>query len=184
MKIYEYQAKELLSKYGIAVPKGGVASSVKKAASVYKSVLKKGRCVVKAQIYAGGRSQAGGIKVTSGLPRLKKIAKEILGKRLIVAQAGPKGILVKKILVEEAVPTAREFYLGITYDRGLGFPIVLACRMGGIEIEKTRKVNPKAIIRENINPFTGILPYQSRRIAYKLGLKGEAVEEAVRGISS
>lgn len=184
MKIHEYQAKELLSKYGITVPKGGVASSVKVAASVYRKILNKGRCVIKAQIYAGGRGKAGGIKVVSGLPRLKKVTKEILGKRLITAQTGPQGLVVRKVLIEETVPIANEFYLGITYDRKLGFPILLASRMGGVEIEHVAKVNPKAIIKENINPFTGILPYQSRRIAYKLGLKGETVAEAVKQISS
>ncbi len=139
MKIYEHQAKELLSRYGIAVPNGAVASSVKKAASVYRKILKKGRCVIKAQIYAGGRAEAGGIKVVSGLPRLKKVTKEILGKRLVTAQTGPKGLLVRKVLVEEAVPTVREFYLGITYDRGSGFPILLASRIGEVEI-KTRQL--------------------------------------------
>ncbi len=184
MKIHEYQAKELLSKYGITVPKGGVASSVKVAASVYRKILKKGRCVIKAQIYAGGRGKAGGIKVVSGLPRLKKVTKEILGKRLITAQTGPQGLVVRKVLIEETVPIANEFYLGVTYDRSLGFPILLASRMGGVEIEHVAKVNPKAIIKENINPLTGILPYQSRRIAYNLRLKAETVAEAVRQISS
>lgn len=183
MKIYEHQAKELLSRYGIAVPNGAVASSVKKAASVYRKILKKGRCAIKAQIYAGDRAEAGGIKIVSGLPRLKKVTKKILGKRLVTSQTGPRGLLVRKVLVEEAVPAVREFYLGITYDRGSGFPILLASRIGKVEIEKLRKIKPKAIIRENINPFTGILPYQSRRIAYNLGLKGEAAEEAARQIS-
>lgn len=184
MKIHEYQAKELLSKYGIAVPKGAVASSVKKAAFVYRKILKSGRCVVKAQIYAGGRGKVGGIKVVPGLPRLKKAAKEILGKRLVTAQTGPSGLLVRKVLVEETIPIEKEFYLGITYDRNLGCPILLASQMGGVEIEHVAKVNPKAIIRENISPFTGIFPYQARRIAYKLGLKGETVGEAIRQISS
>ncbi len=184
MKIYEHQAKELLSKYDIAVPRGGVASSVKKAASVYRKVLKKGRCAVKAQIYAGGRGRAGGIKVVSGLPRLKKVADGLLGSRLVTVQTGPSGQLVRKVIVEEVVPIVREFYLAITYDRSIGLPILLASRMGGVEIEEIAKRNPKAIIRENINPFTGVLPYQSRRIAYKLGLKGEAIGEAVKQIAS
>lgn len=184
MKIHEYQAKELLSKYGIAVPKGGVASSVKKAAAVYRKVLKKGRCVVKAQIYAGARGKAGGIKVASGLTRLKVVAKSILGQRLITAQTGPGGQPVRKILVEEAVPIEKEFYLAITYDRSLGAPVLLASRMGGVEIEEIAKRYPTAIIREKINPFMGILPYQTRRVAYRLGLKGEMIVEATRQISS
>lgn len=184
MEIHEYQAKALLSKYGITVPRGDVASSVGKATAVYRKLLKKGKCVIKAQIYAGGRGKQDGIKVVSGPPRLKMVTKEFFGKRLVTAQTGPRGQLIRRILIEKAVPLAKEFYLGIKYDRNLGFPVVLASRTGGIEVEEIARRNPKAIVRENINPFIGILPYQSRRIAYKLGLKGETVGEAARQISS
>jgi len=185
LKIHEYQSKELLAKYAVAVPKGTVASSVEKAASAYRKILKKGRCTVKAQVHVGDKGKAGGIKVVSGLPRLKKVAKDILKKRLVTAQTGPYGLLVRKILIEETIPTVSEFYLAITYDISLGTPVLLACRKrGGVEIGDIAKINPKMIIREDINPFTGILPYQSRRIAYKLGLKAEAIEEAAGQISN
>ena len=184
MKIHEYQAKELLAKYAVAVPKGAVASSVEKTASVYRRILKKGRCTVKAQVYLGDKGKAGGIKVVSGLPRLKKVTKDILKKRLVTAQTGPHGLLIRKVLIEETIPTVSEFYLAITYDISLGAPVLLACRKRGAEIENIEKINPKMIIREDINPFTGILPYQSRRIAYKLGLKAEAIEEATAQISN
>lgn len=183
MKIHEYQAKELLSRYAIRVPNGGVISSPERAGKVYKA-LKKNRCAVKAQIYAGGRGKAGGIKVVSGLPRLKKAADGLLGKRLVTAQTGPGGQIVRKVLIEEAVPAVKEFYLGITYDRNLGFPILLASRMGGVEIERIAKINPNSMIREALDPFIGIFPHQSRRIAYRLGLKAEVCAEATSQISS
>jgi succinyl-CoA synthetase beta subunit len=177
MKVHEYQAKEILKKYGVAVPRGHVVDNPAQAREVARDLG--GRVVVKAQIHAGGRGKGGGVKLAKSADEAADLAKQILGMTLVTHQTGPEGRVVRKVLIEEALNIDKELYLGITLDRRLGKPVVMASSQGGMEIEEVAARDPKAIFRETVDPLLGLQPFQARRVAYALGLKGTAFKKAV-----
>ncbi len=183
MNIHEYQAKELLSKYGVRVPIGKVAFTAEEAKQIAND-LNAEKLVVKAQIHAGGRGKAGGVKVTGSVEEAEIIASEMLGMKLVTHQTGPEGKIVGKVLVEEASDIAKEFYLGMVIDRTSEQVVVMASPEGGTEIEEVAKKTPEKILKVHIDPSVGIQPFQCRKIAYFLGLEGKAVNKAVSFIIS
>ena len=180
MKIHEYQAKAILSKYGVAVPRGEMALSREEAEDVAKKLFhqKVSGVVVKAQIHAGGRGKGGGVKVAKTLDEANTWIEKILGMRLVTHQTGPEGKIVQRLLIEETLPIERELYLGIVVDRVTARPVFMASAAGGMEIEEVAAKDPKAILRESIDPVTGFQPYHARKLAFGLGLKGEQISEA------
>jgi len=181
VNIHEYQAKELLLKYGVAVPMGKVALHEDEAEQIAKN-LSVEKFVVKAQIHAGGRGKGGGVKLANVLEDVKRLASEILGMTLVTHQTGPEGKLVSKVLVEEASNIATELYLGMVIDRATENIVIMASQEGGMEIEEVARTNPEKILKECIDPTIGLLPFQCREIAYFLGLKGKTVNKAVKFI--
>ncbi len=181
MNIHEYQAKDLLSKYGVAVPAGKVASHEDEAEQIAQD-LNADKFVVKAQIHAGGRGKGGGVKLANVLEEVKRLASEILGMNLVTHQTGPEGKLVSKVLVEEASNIATELYLGMVIDRATEKVVIMASQEGGMEIEEVARTNPEKILKVYVDPTLGLLPYQCRKIAYFLGLKGKTVNKAVKFI--
>lgn len=177
MNIHEYQAKEILSSYGIPIPRGRVALTSDQVERAAKEMG--GRCVVKAQIYAGGRGKGGGVKLVHHPEQAMELGKELFGKKLVTPQTGPEGLKVRRILVEEAVEIAREFYLSITLDRETSRYCLIASAEGGVEIEEVAQKSPEKIHVLNIDPFTSLRPYQARTIALALGLKGSICEDCV-----
>jgi succinyl-CoA synthetase beta subunit len=182
MKIHEYQAKTILAKYGVAVPRGEVALTREEAEEAAQKLLHNGAkgVVVKAQIHAGGRGKGGGVKVAKNLEEAKMWADKILGMRLITHQTGPEGKIVQRLLIEETLPIERELYLGIVVDRATAKPVFMASAAGGMEIEEVAARDPKAILKEPIDPTVGFQPFHARKLAFGLGLKGEQISEAVR----
>ena len=177
MNIHEYQAKEILGSYEIPVPRGRVcltADQVERAAKMMG-----GRCVVKAQVYAGGRGKAGGVKLVHHPEQAQDLAKELFGRKLVTPQTGPEGLRVRRILVEEAVEIAREFYLSITLDRESSRYCVIASAQGGVDIETVAQKSPEAIHVLTIDPFAGLRSFQARKIALALGLTGSVCEDCV-----
>jgi succinyl-CoA synthetase beta subunit len=182
MKIHEYQGKDILRRYGVAVPKGRPAFSVQEAEEAANWLIHETGnevVVVKAQIHAGGRGKAGGVKVVRGAQKAAETARELLGKTLVTIQTGPEGKEVKRLLVEQGLDIARELYLGMTLDRASGRVTVMASQEGGVEIEEVAKKSPEKILRESIDPVTGLGAWQARNLAYALGLKGNEVKNAV-----
>ena len=179
MNIHEYQAKEIFRKYNVPVPKGGVAFSAEEALNVAKS-LDSNIFVVKAQIHAGGRGKAGGVKIAKDLDEVTLYANEILGKTLVTHQTGPAGKTVGRLLVEEGIDIARELYMGIVLDRQTGQFVFMVSEEGGMEIEKVASETPEKIIKEWIDPGMGLQAFQARKLAYALGLVGVQVREAVK----
>ncbi len=179
MNIHEYQAKELLLKYGVAVPMGKVALHEDEAEQIAKN-LSVEKFIVKAQIHAGGRGKGGGVKLANVLEDVKRLASEILGMTLVTHQTGPEGKLVSKVLVEEASNIATELYLGMVIDRATENIVIMASQEGGMEIEEVARTNPEKILKQYIDPTIGLLPFQCRKIAYFLGLKGKTVNKAVK----
>jgi succinyl-CoA synthetase beta subunit len=179
MNIHEYQAKEIFRKYNVPVPNGGVAFSVEEALTVAQSLDSK-IFVVKAQIHAGGRGKAGGVKIAKNLDEVRLYANEILGKTLVTHQTGPSGKKVGRLLVEEGVDIARELYMGIVLDRQTGQFVFMVSEEGGMEIEKVASETPEKIIKEWIEPGLGLQAFQARKLAYALGLQGVQVREAVK----
>jgi succinyl-CoA synthetase beta subunit len=177
MKVHEYQAKSLLARYGVAIPKGEVADTPEAAREIAKRLG--GAAVVKAQIHAGGRGKGGGVKVAKDADQAFDHARAILGMTLVTPQTGPAGRVVRKVLVEEALDLDRELYLGVTLDRSRSLPVVIASRSGGMEIEEVAAKDPAAVVREPVDPFLGLFPYQARRLAFALGLSGDAFREGV-----
>jgi succinyl-CoA synthetase beta subunit len=177
MKVHEYQAKEILRRYGVPTPRGIVVDSPEAARAAAKELG--GRVVVKAQIHAGGRGKGGGVKLAKTPEEAFDIAKSILGMMLKTHQTGPEGQLVRKVLIEEALNIDKELYLGITLDRKLGKPVVMASAQGGMDIEEVAAKDPNAIHREPIDGVLGMQPFQARSIAYALGLKGNAFKKCV-----
>jgi succinyl-CoA synthetase beta subunit len=182
MNIHEYQAKEILRSFGIPVPRGRVAL---KAAQVERAAREMGgRCVVKAQIYAGGRGKAGGVRLAANPDEALLAAKDLFGKTLVTPQTGPDGLVVRRILVEEAVDIAREFYLSITLDRQTSRYCVIASAEGGMEIEALAEESPEKIHILTIDPYIGLRPYQARKLALALGMTGRLCEECVALITN
>jgi succinyl-CoA synthetase beta subunit len=169
VKIHEYQAKNLLKKFGVSVPRGEVCFSPQEAAAA-AGRLGAPPYVLKAQIHAGGRGKGGGIKVARSLPEVEKLAREIIGMTLVTPQTGPEGKIVRRLLVEEGLEIARELYLGVVVDRAAGMPAVMASAEGGVEIEEVARRSPEKILRCHVRPGFGFRPYQARSLAYGLGL--------------
>jgi len=181
MKIHEYQAKEILREFGVPVPRGGVASTKEEARKIAEDLG--GTVVVKAQIHAGGRGKGGGVKLAANAGVAEGHAGNIMGMKLVTHQTGPEGKEVQKVLVEEGIDIAQELYFGIVLDRVTGQLVLMASREGGVEIEKVAAENPGAIIKELIDPSVGIQPFQLRKLAFGLGLKGDVFKEATRFFS-
>jgi succinyl-CoA synthetase beta subunit len=171
VRIHEYQAKALLRDFGVPVPKGEVADTPAAARAVAERLG--GKVVVKAQVHAGGRGKAGGIKLAGSPGEAETAAGQILGMRLKTPQTPPEGIVVQKVLVEEAFPVAKELYLAVTLDRELGAPVVMASEAGGMEIEEVAARSPSSILRAAADPALGLLPFQVRRLVFGLGLDGD-----------
>ncbi|MEE9389916.1 MAG: ADP-forming succinate--CoA ligase subunit beta [Candidatus Aminicenantaceae bacterium] len=180
MKIHEYQAKKILDKYGLQIPRGEVVDTPSKAREIAEKIGSK--VVLKAQVHAGGRGKGGGIKLASNPEEAEKVAQEMIGMTLVTHQTGPEGKLVKRILVEEALDIAQELYVGIVIDRAKEEPVVMASSEGGVEIEKVAAETPELIFKEYINPATGFIPFQARKLAFKLGLKGNILKQGVKFI--
>ena len=177
MKVHEYQAKELLRHYGVPTPRGEVVDTPEAARLAAKKLG--GRVVVKAQIHAGGRGKGGGVKLAKDPEEAFELAKKILGMTLVTLQTGPEGRVVRKVLIEEALNIDKELYLGITLDRKIGMPVIMASKQGGMEIEEVAAHDPTAIHRQPIDGLLGVQPFQARAVALALGLSGDAYKKCV-----
>src|SRR5437868_11084355 len=186
MKIHEYQAKGILAKYGVAVPRGHVATTREEAESAARSLFDAGATgvVVKAQIHAGGRGKGGGVKLAKSAEEAADIASRMVGMKLVTHQTGPEGREVRRVLIEETLPIEKELYLGIVRDRGEAKPVFMASAAGGMEIEQVAAENPDAILKEYIDPGLGLLPYQGRKLAFALGLGPKQVGQAAQFMSA
>ena len=182
MKIHEYQAKAILSKYGVAVPRGEMVTSREEAERVAKDLISAGAqgVVVKAQIHAGGRGKGGGVKIAKSVEEAGALASKMLGMNLVTHQTGPEGKKVQRLLIEETLPIDRELYLGIVIDRAVGKPVFMASASGGMEIEEVAAKDPKAILKEYIEPGLGLEPFQARKLAFALEIKPEQINQAVQ----
>jgi len=178
MKIHEHQAKEILAKHGVPVPNGIVADT---PAEVEAAASKLGTdvVVVKAQIHAGGRGKGGGVKLAKSPAEAKKVANKIIGMTLVTPQTGPEGRKVKKVLVEEGMPIDKELYMGILLDRQTSRVMIMASEAGGMEIEEVAADTPEKIIKEHVDPITGVKPYLARKVAFALNLKGDALKKMI-----
>lgn len=183
MNIHEYQAKEIFRKYNVPTPRGGVAFSPKEARKVAED-LGGNLWVVKAQIHAGGRGKAGGVKLARSLEEVEKIASEMLGMRLVTHQTGPEGKVVQKVYVEEGADIKDEFYLGMVLDRALEMPVMMASTEGGMEIEEVAEKTPEKIIKVAIDPTIGFQPFHARKLAFGLGLSKEDQKEFIKFASA
>jgi succinyl-CoA synthetase beta subunit len=181
MKIHEYQAKQIMSDYGVPIPKGRVVSTPQEARQVAEELGVP--VVVKAQIHAGGRGKGGGIKLADTPAQAEEAAKEIIGMCLVTHQTGPEGRIVKKVLVEEQVQTDRELYLGIVVDSGSGRPVVMASEAGGVDIEQVAAKSPEKIHKAFVDPAVGFQPYEGRQLAFATNLGGDLLRPAVGLIS-
>jgi succinyl-CoA synthetase beta subunit len=179
MKIHEYQGKALLKEYGVPVPRGIVARTAEEAEAAARE-LGTDVVVVKAQIHAGGRGKGGGVKLAKSPEEAKQIASEMLGMMLVTHQTGPEGRDVKTLLIEEGLPIDKEFYLGITLDRGTGRDVLMASSAGGMDIEKVAEETPDLILKATIDPAVGLRPFQARELAFGLGIPGELVNQAAK----
>ena len=181
MKIHEYQAKAILARYGVPVPRGEVANTLPEAVEAARTLLANGAAgiVVKAQIHAGGRGKGGGVKVARTLADSETHAKNILGMQLVTHQTGPAGQKVQRLLIEETAAIDRELYLGIVLDRAIGKYVFMASQAGGMEIEEVAAKDPDAIIKEVIDPAIGLGAYQGRKLAFALGIQPAQVNQAV-----
>jgi succinyl-CoA synthetase beta subunit len=182
MKIHEYQAKGILKKYGVSVPRGAMAATREEAESVARELFDAGAggVVVKAQIHAGGRGKGGGVKIAKSVDEAGELAGKILGMRLVTHQTGPEGRIVRRLLIEETLPIQKELYLGILVDRAEGKPVFMASAAGGMEIEQVAAENPDAILKQHIDPGMGLEAFQARKIAFELGLQGAQINPAVK----
>ena len=169
MKIHEYQAKQVLSRYGVPVPRGKVAESVEEAVESARE-LGGEICVVKAQIHAGGRGKGGGVKVCRGLDEVRESAEKILGMQLVTKQTGPKGQKVLRLLVEEGMEIVKELYCSVLVDRTRQSVVMLASTEGGMDIEEVAASTPEKILKTFADPSLGLLPYQATELAYGLGI--------------
>lgn len=179
MNIHEYQAKELFRKYSVPVPKGGVAHSVDEA-RVVAQTLESDIYVVKAQIHAGGRGKAGGVKIAKSINEVESYAREILGATLVTHQTGPAGKTVGRLLIEEGIDIARELYMGIVLDRESGKFVFMVSTEGGMEIEKVAEETPEKIVKEWIEPGLGLQGFQARKLAFALGLEGVQIKQGLK----
>ena len=181
MNIHEYQGKAILKKYGVAVPRGVMASTREEAEAAAKEILGSGATgvVIKAQIHAGGRGKGGGVKIAKSVEEAVELANKMLGMKLVTLQTGPEGRVVHRLLVEETLPIEKELYLGILVDRGEGKPVFMASAAGGMDIEQVAAETPEKIMKQYIDPGMGLEPFQARKIAFALGLKPAQINAAV-----
>jgi succinyl-CoA synthetase beta subunit len=176
MKVHEYQAKDLLAKYGVPVPRGRVAETADEAAAIAKELGVP--VAVKAQIHAGGRGKGGGIKLADSPEQAREVASQIIGMNLVTHQTGPEGRLVKRVLVEEQLQVERELYLGVVIDNSIGLPLVMASADGGVDIEEVAAKTPERIHKTPVDPTVGFQPFQGRELAIEIGLDGEMMRPA------
>jgi len=179
MKVHEYQAKDILRKFGVAVPAGKVAFSVEEAVSAAYG-LGGSIWVVKAQIHAGGRGKGGGVKVARTLEEVRQTAGKMLGMKLVTHQTGPEGKIVKRLLIEQGIAIAHELYVGVTLDRATSRNVVMASTEGGVEIEKVAAETPEKILRVSVERGSALEPFQARSLAFALGLSGDAFRNGVK----
>src|ERR1700686_931793 len=182
MKIHEYQAKAILKKYGVPVPRGEMVETREQVEAAAKKLFSAGATgvVVKAQIHAGGRGKGGGVKIAKSVEEAGQIASRILGMTLVTHQTGPEGRVVRRLLIEETLPIEKELYLGIVIDRLTARPVFMASAAGGMEIEQVAESNPNAILKEYVTPGLGLAAFQARKLAFRLGLKPSQVNQAVQ----
>ncbi len=183
MKIHEYQAKAILARHGVPVPRGEVVFDAADAAEAARR-LGGGTVVVKAQIHAGGRGKGGGVKVVKNPEEAQKIAGTMLGMRLVTHQTGPEGRVVQRVLVEQGLKIKRELYLGLVLDRAAERPVLMVSPDGGVEIEKVAAETPERIFKEHVHPGLGLREFQARKLAFALGLEGDQVAQAGRLMAS
>lgn len=179
MNIHEYQGKDLLRQYGVAVPNGKVAFTVDEAVKAAES-LNTSVYVVKAQIHAGGRGKAGGVKIAKTLDEVRTYAEELLGKTLVTHQTGPEGKVVKRLLIEEGSDIKKEYYVGLVLDRSTSRVVLMGSEEGGMEIEEVAKATPEKIFKETIDPAIGLQSFQARRLAFNMNIPKELVNKAVQ----
>jgi succinyl-CoA synthetase beta subunit len=179
MNIHEYQGKEVLSQYGVQVPVGKVAFTVDEAVEAAKE-LGSAVTVVKAQIHAGGRGKAGGVKIAKSLEEVRTYASEILGKVLVTHQTGPEGKEVKRLLIEQGCDIKKEYYVGVVVDRATGRVVMMASEEGGMEIEEVAANTPEKIFSEVVDPAIGLMPFQARKLAYAINIPKELVNKTVK----
>src|SRR5262245_64489360 len=177
VKLHEFQAKAVFREAGLSVPRGRPASTPEDAAAAYRE-LASGVAVVKAQIHAGGRGKAGGVKLVRSAEEAAAVARSLLGKPLVTKQTGPAGTVVRRVLIEEGLEIAREAYAAVVLDRRLECPVLMASAQGGMEIEEVAAKDPTAIVRERVDPYAGLFGYQARRLAYRLGFPKESAGKA------
>ncbi len=182
MKIHEYQAKAILAKYGVPVPRGQVAYTVEEAEAAAKELG--GSVVVKAQIHAGGRGKGGGVKVAKNFAEATEVAKKILGMTLVTHQTGPEGRVVQRLLIEETLPIERELYLGIVLDRASGKNVFMASKSGGMDIEEVADSTPELILKEELIPGQVLQPFQARKLAFDMGIPTGSVNAAVAAMTA
>src|SRR5271157_1722382 len=182
MKIHEYQAKAILAKYDVPVPRGEVAYTVEEAEAAAKKIG--GSVVVKAQIHAGGRGKGGGVKVAKNSDEAAVFAKQILGMKLVTHQTGPEGRIVQRLLIEETLPIERELYLGIVLDRVQAKPVFMASAAGGMEIEEVAAKTPELILKEALESGQGLSPYQGRNLAFGIGIPAASVNASVAAMTA
>ncbi|MFN8008654.1 MAG: ADP-forming succinate--CoA ligase subunit beta, partial [Terriglobia bacterium] len=176
MKIHEFQAKSILTRFGVQIPQGGMAQSPEEAEVIAERLG--GRVVVKAQIHAGGRGKGGGVKVAENSKEAASLAKKILGMNLVTHQTGPEGRIVRRVLIEEALQIKREFYLGIVIDRATARPVFMGSKAGGMEIEKVAEETPELILKEYLEPGIGLSPFQARKLGFGLEIPGSLIGAA------
>jgi len=176
MKIHEYQAKELFKKYGVPVPDGAVATSAKEAAE--KTRAMGGRAIVKAQVHAGGRGKAGGVKLAASPEEAERFAARLIGSRLVTHQTGPEGVPVDKVLVEEPIAIAKELYASVIVEPSARCPVIIASEAGGMEIEEVAATTPERIVQIAVDPVIGFQPFMGRKLAYGINLPRDLVRPA------
>jgi succinyl-CoA synthetase beta subunit len=179
MNIHEYQGKEVLRQYGVSVPRGFVAFSADEAVAAAEK-LGSAVTVVKAQIHAGGRGKAGGVKIAKSVEQVREFATELLGKVLVTHQTGPDGKEVKRLLIEEGCDIKKEYYIGVVVDRATGRVVLMASEEGGTEIEEVAEHSPEKIFKEIVDPAIGLQPFQARKLAFAINIPGELVNKAVK----
>ncbi|MFC7441704.1 ADP-forming succinate--CoA ligase subunit beta [Laceyella putida] len=179
MNVHEYQGKQILKKYGVVVPNGHVAFSPEEAVEAAER-LGGDLWVVKAQIHAGGRGKAGGVKLARSIDEVKAHATELLGKKLVTHQTGPEGKEVKRLLIEEGLPIEKEYYVGVVIDRSTNRVVMMASEEGGTEIEEVAEKTPEKIFKEVIDPAVGMMPFQANRLAYNINIPKDKVKLAVK----
>ena len=188
MNIHEFQGKKILKQFGVAVPSGAVAHTPEEAFEAAKQIGTETGATswaVKAQIHAGGRGKGGGVKIARSLDEVKSHAREILGMNLVTHQTGPEGKIVRKVLIEQGIfypgeSEPQEFYMSVLLNRDSGKNIIMYSTEGGMDIETVAEKTPHLIFKEEVDPAVGIMPFQARRVAFNLGLSGQAFKEMVK----